>query len=265
MSLSRIFCFLVLFCFQTTLFSQSPYTIDWKTEPIYLGLGIGTLGLGAYLHAKTPLFTTDELITFDRADVNAFDRPATYNNSLKAHELSNVLWYGSQIAPVLLLTGKAIRSDFGKIALLYGEMAFINGGLTALAKSTFKRPRPYVFNENVDEGLKMSGSARAAFISGHTSITAANTFFIAKVFSDYYPDSKWKPYIWSAAVIIPAVTGYLRVEAGKHYPTDVIAGYAVGASVGFLVPHLHKRKDHKKLEGLSFYPSMNGALFRLQF
>ena len=75
----------------------------------------------------------------------------------------------------------------------------------------------------------------------HTSLSAAGSFFAARVFSDYYPDSKWKPVVWGAAVAIPAVTGYLRVRGGRHFPTDVIAGYAVGALAGWGVPALHKR------------------------
>jgi len=58
----------------------------------------------------------------------------------------------------------------------------------------------------------------------------------------FCPDSKWKPVVWGAAITIPAVMGYFRVAAGKHFPTDVMAGYLVGGAVGFLVPHLHRKK-----------------------
>ena len=40
--------------------------------------------------------------------------------------------------------------------------------------------------------------------------------------------------------MLPAVTGYLRFKAGKHFPTDIIVGYGVGATIGYLVPELHK-------------------------
>ena len=93
-------------------------------------------------------------------------------------------------------------------------------------------------------------------------MTAANTFFAAKVFSDYYPDSKWKPVVWTAAATIPAITGYLRVKGGRHFTTDVITGYAVGAAVGYLVPHFHKKK---KAKGLSFYGGVNSVLVKYQF
>ena len=108
----------------------------------------------------------------------------------------------------------------------------------------------------------MSKSARFAFFSGHTSVTASNFFFTAKVFSDYFPDSKLKPYIWSVAAIAPAITAYLIVKAGRHYKTDVITGYAVGAAIGFLVPHLHRKKSSKKWTVL---PTGNGAVCLWKF
>ena len=37
-----------------------------------------------------------------------------------------------------------------------------------------------------------------------------------------------------------ATTGYLRYAAGRHYPTDILAGAAMGAFVGYIVPSLHE-------------------------
>ena len=66
---------------------------------------------------------------------------------------------------------------------------------------------------------------------------------MAKVVSDYHPNMKkgLKAIMWSGAVMIPATTAYLRVTAGRHFPTDVVAGFATGALVGFIIPHLHKK------------------------
>ena len=68
---------------------------------------------------------------------------------------------------------------------------------------------------------------------------------MAKVVSDYHPNMKkgLKAVMWSGAVLIPATTAYLRVLAGRHFPTDVMAGFATGAFVGFIIPHLHKKKE----------------------
>lgn len=244
-------------------YGQSPYQLDWKKELYYLGAGAGTLGLGAYLEKQTPIFDFGKLETFNASSINGFDRGAIHNYSISAHEASNWLWYGSFALPTLFLADKKTRDDFGIIATLWGETMLLNAGITTLSKYSFRRPRPYVFNPEVPIENKMTTSAQASFISGHTSMTAANTFFAAKVFTDYYPDSKWKPVVWTAAAVIPALTGYFRVKAGKHYPTDVIAGYAVGAAIGYFVPHFHKRKKNEK--GLSVYGGTSGVLLRYKF
>jgi len=95
---------------------------------------------------------------------------------------------------------------------------------------------------------KLDRDANRSFFSGHASHTAAFSFFMAKVIHDYHKNAKRKVkrIIWISAATIPMFTSYLRVKAGKHFPTDVITGYIVGASVGFLIPHLHKKKATEK-------------------
>jgi membrane-associated phospholipid phosphatase len=85
----------------------------------------------------------------------------------------------------------------------------------------------------------MESDARKSFFSGHSSMTACNTFFAAKIWSDMHPNSKLKPWVWTAAAAVPAYAALQRVQAGKHYPSDVIVGLAVGAAMGYLIPQIH--------------------------
>ena len=96
------------------------------------------------------------------------------------------------------------------------------------------------------------------------ALVAGTSFLTARLYSDFHPDSKWKPAVWAAAATIPAVTAYLRVQGGKHYPTDVAAGYAVGALTGYFIPKLHKSKK-LKVKGVSFYGGPNSALVQWRF
>jgi membrane-associated phospholipid phosphatase len=54
------------------------------------------------------------------------------------------------------------------------------------------------------------------------------------------------PYVWATAAAFPLVTGILRLTAGKHYPSDVLVGYLVGAATGILVPFAHQRMQHRR-------------------
>ncbi len=235
----RFFLFLLLFSFGT-LPAQSPYHLDLKNELIYAGSGGVLTGLGYYLKSTSSGFTLEELRAFEKEDINGFDRFATRFNSATADKASDYFAEGSFLLPGLLLLGRRSRRDFGTVAVLYTEAFLWTTGLTQLCKSTFRRPRPYVFDDDQPEDGKLTSNARASFLSGHTSNTALNTFFVARLFSDYYPDSPWKPVVWIGAAAIPAMTGYLRIRGGQHYPTDVLAGYALGAVIGVMVPKLHR-------------------------
>lgn len=247
----------------TQIQAQSPYEFNWKKETGYLAVGGISSGLGIYLRSQTTVLTISEIERLNGTSINSFDRIATDKYSASARNASDVFWAGSHVLPLLFLANKKSRKDFSTIAALYGETFLINGGITSLTKYTIRRSRPFVYNDIVPIEKKLEKNARTAFFSGHTSFTAANTFFIAKVFSDYYPDSNWKPLIWGLAATIPAATGYFRVAGGKHFPTDVITGYVVGAAVGFLVPHWHRKKA--KDNGLTFYGGINGAMLQYDF
>ncbi len=241
--------------------AQSPYQLDWKKDGGLVALAGITTGLGLHLRSNLTELVPADLEVLHANQVNNFDRFATKYYSPKADKASDLFWVGTHVFPFLFLTNKKSRKDFSTIAALYGETFFITTGITLLIKTTAKRNRPFVYNPDAPLSKKTAKNAKTAFLSGHTSISAANSFFAAKIFADYYPESKWKPAVWTTAAIIPAITGYLRVRAGKHFPTDTIAGYALGATMGVLIPHLHK----KKRENISFYGSPRGMLVQVRF
>ncbi len=225
------------------IWCQSPYEYKLNEEVAYYGVGLSTIAAGRYLTTSSAFFTTDELESLNPDDVNRLDRIAVNQFSIASGHASDVLLYSSFLGPHLFLVSKKPRSHYGDIMTLYGEAILLNTGITMMTKSLFRRPRPYAFSEALTDEYKLSRAAKTSFISGHTSTVAVNSFFAAKVFSDFYPESKWKPVVWITAVALPAATGILRVTAGRHYPTDVIAGYAVGATIGILIPHFHKNKS----------------------
>ncbi len=256
------FVFIIAILLQINLPAQSPYRLSWSKDLAFTGAGMATLGTAEYLRKRITLFTPDELERLDRIYVNNLDRRATHLLFEPADRVSDVFMSTAQLMPVIFLAGKKTRRHFGQIAVMYGETMLINGSLTMVTKYAVHRPRPYVFNGEASLSSIQSVNAQASFVSGHVSSTAASTFFMAKVYCDFYPDSAWKPVVWTAAAFVPAVTGYLRVRAGKHYPTDVIGGYALGAAVGFLVPHLHRNRGHRNIS-LSAAP--NGFYFSMDF
>lgn len=229
--------------------NENPYDITFKREWPYLlsSTALATVGYIMVNNPTTP-YTQMELDHLDRNDINSFDRGATYNNNSTAKTASDILVVSSLIImPSVFLFNHHTRSDIGSLLVLTYEVVSFNYGVTNIVKGAVDRTRPYAYNPDLSYEERTDAASRHSFYSGHTSVTASLSFLFAKVMTDYHPHMKpgYKVGIWSVAAILPATTGYLRIQAGKHYPTDVITGYAAGALTGWLIPHLHKNKKQK--------------------
>lgn len=234
----------VIFYFSYT-FSQttqdSPFELKTGKEATIIGAG-AAISVAAFVIMSNTSSLTDEEINFLKPEnVSSFDRIAI--GTLSDDNLGDALLYSSYLLPLTFLTYDESREDFGTLALMYGEVILLNAGLNGIVKSLALRSRPYVYDQNSPIEKKYEADARFSFYSGHTSMTASNSFYTAKVFSEYLTSSTTKTLIWVAAAVIPAVTGFSRVNTHNHFPTDVIVGYIVGAAIGYLIPELHKYEN----------------------
>jgi len=125
-----------------------------------------------------------------------------------------------------------------------------------MVKNLVNRDRPLTYNSNVPLEERMNAMSRESFFSGYSSHSAAASIFFAKVINDYHSDLKngVKVGLWSTMLTIPAVTAYLSVKAGRHFPSDAIVGYLVGGAIGYFVPHLHKIQSKKSTGKVSLTP-----------
>jgi membrane-associated phospholipid phosphatase len=91
----------------------------------------------------------------------------------------------------------------------------LNQGL----KLIFVKPRPQLWTPLVVEHSY-------SFPSGHALGSLVLYGFLAVLLADRYPRYRWG--IYSGASLIISAIGLSRLFLGVHYPTDIIAGYAVG-------------------------------------
>ncbi|MEX0811818.1 MAG: phosphatase PAP2 family protein [Chitinophagales bacterium] len=237
---SFLLALLILFFSFQSLQAQGPYKYRLSTEITIPAVGLGTALTGFFLAKNKETLTEAQIRQLNKSDIWGIDRHATRNWSTGSALASDVLMIASYAAPLTLLADNNMRRDGWKLTAIYAETAMLSAGLTFLTKELVKRNRPFTYNSDAPLHKKQKKDARSSFFSGHTSSTASNAFFMAKVYADYYPNSKWKPLVWSSAAAVPLATGVLRYTAGKHFLTDIITGYLVGAAVGVLVPHLHR-------------------------
>lgn len=246
--LPLVFYLLFFSIFPTTSHGQSVYDLSWKKEvPLLAGGFIGSAASLA-LRARHQPLSEAEIGRLNKSDVNAFDRSAIQYHGKGARKASDVLLTLSYAFPATTLFLPKNSKGIETIAVMLAETLLLNETLTGITKTWVQRPRPYTYNEEVSDLEKMDKNSNLSFFSGHTSYTAALSFFTAKVISDYSDNHTLEIIAWTGAALVPAVTGYMRYRAGMHFPTDIITGYIVGASLGYLIPELHKVKAQEKIE-----------------
>ena len=242
----------------TTARSNSPYTTSFKADGAIIVAGLGLSVLGFRLIQNKDALTVAQVNALSKSDVNGFDRFSAGYFSSKADDDSYIPFYGSFAMPVVALLNKNIGKKAGQVMVLYLETMAVTGALFTLSAGAIVRHRPLVYAPSTAPmGKRQSKNSQRSFFAGHTAATAAATFFTAKVFSDFNPDSKLKPYVWAAAAIVPASVGYMRLKAGQHFLSDNLIGYGIGAAAGILIPQWHKKKNGVN-ENLSITPLMDG-------
>jgi membrane-associated phospholipid phosphatase len=178
------------------------------------------------------------------------DRNAIFQNSSSANQISDITLVAAITAPIALgLIDGRCKTEGWAIAGMGLEGFFIQNGINKLVKMISRRPRPYVYNQDVETfnpfapapAYTYTQNDMESFFSGHASCSAYFTFFAAKVFSDLHPDSAMRPFVWGMAGAISGTTGLLRYKAGKHFFTDIAAGLVFGGALGILIPEMHKR------------------------
>ena len=111
-----------------------------------------------------------------------------------------------------------------KRAAVYVGIASVGAILLATAlKQSFDRPRP----DLVPHGSMVYTSS---FPSGHSTMAAAVYLTLGMVASRFVPRRRLKVLLIGVAMLVTAAVGVSRVYLGVHWPSDVLGGWAVGAS-----------------------------------
>lgn len=223
---------------------QPVFKLNVQKDAVILSAGLLTNSIGILSSRLTEPLSGDEISNLDAASLNSFDRRLMSGWSSSYNTLSNFTLYSCLAAPTLFLASRKVRpNQYVVIGIMGLESALLASGLTLSAKGIVRRTRPYAYDDMISVDQKMIRDTRFSFFSGHTSMAACATFFTAQTLSSYHLSKGEKILLWSAAAGLPAVVGYSRVKAGKHFATDALVGYGVGALAGILVPYSHKTKQ----------------------
>jgi membrane-associated phospholipid phosphatase len=224
-------------------FAGDRYELDTGGD-LALGASTALAGLWVWQRAErvAPL-SAAELADLRAADLPAFDRMATRQWSPGAMHLSDGLRLGLTLAPLALLLDTGPRLSGGELLVMYLQTMGVTEVLTGAVKLGVGRVRPLAYNPDprIPDDLRQSRYARRSFPSGHTSAAFAGAVFTGEVYARLHPDRQSRHWVRGGGLALAALTGYARVRAGHHFPSDVLAGAALGALVGWVVPWAHER------------------------
>jgi len=252
--------------------AQKVYSINLKAEGGGSLLFIGVSAVGFKKLDRVAAFDKEDVVNLDPNSVNAFDRsviflnPANYD---RAQKRSDLFLNISILSPLLLAADKTIRKDWLDLVTLYVVTHAVDNAIYFASAFSVRRARPFTYNPDVPLETKIGVAKSNSFYSGHVSFSSTSTFFLAKVFTDYHHIKGWKRIaIFTAASVSPALVAYNRMEAGKHFKTDVMLGFAVGAASGILIPQLHRQLKKSTVIGMHPYYSpfgQSGLVFNYKF
>lgn len=145
---------------------------------------------------------------------------------------------------VLTLIGLAAA---GYLALLRQPMSVlllalsVLGGtaLSAGLKLVFDRPRP-------DLVAHLAEIHTASFPSGHAMLSAVVYLTLAGLLARVQVRRDLRRFVLAVGIALAALVGASRVYLGVHWPTDVIAGWCLGAAWALLCRALVDRFDRPR-------------------
>lgn len=131
----------------------------------------------------------------------------------------------------LFLIGRRRTGWFLTASVIGGTL--LSSGL----KSLYDRPRP-----------DLTGVARVfttSFPSGHATVSAVVYLTLGALLAEMVESRGQKILYLGSAVLLTVMVGLSRVYLGVHYPTDVLAGWSIGAGWALacaMLAHLYRQR-----------------------
>ncbi|UJW86220.1 phosphatase PAP2 family protein [Devosia sp. SL43] len=127
---------------------------------------------------------------------------------------------------VLAVCSYLLLAKMREAALLV--LVSVIGGtiLSTLLKMSYNRPRPDL--------TTMSHQFTASFPSGHAMLSAVTFLTLGALMARFAPTRPLQILSISAALFLTVIVGVSRLYMGVHYPSDVLAGWSLGAAWALL-------------------------------
>jgi undecaprenyl-diphosphatase len=175
-----------------------------------------------------------ETHALDTAILLSMREPNDHSNPIGSEKIEEMGRDLTALGGFTILTGLTLSSIgialFMRKPRIAGIIAIaITGGmfLTSWMKRGFDRPRP----DLVPHGVIVTN---ASFPSGHAMMAAIVYLTLGVLLARTQPSKAFRIYLIALSVFITILVGISRVYLGVHWPTDVLAGWTLGAAWALL-------------------------------
>jgi undecaprenyl-diphosphatase len=193
-------------------------------------IALGIIALGVLVFA----FIADETFEgeargFDESILLALREPGDASNPIGPiwfeHAVADITALGGYVILSLIVVGVAIYLLVsGRRANALLMIGAVGSGtvLSETLKLGFARPRP-------DLVAHLAEVQSASFPSGHAMISAIAYLTLGVLLTRTHKQRRTKFLIMTYAILLTLMIGLSRIYLGVHWPTDVLAGWALGA------------------------------------
>ena len=196
---------------------------------LILGLLLGAAGLWGFIELAGDVIEGDtELL--DQRLLMLFRHPDDLSDPLGPpwleEAMRDITALGSTVVLAMLtLAAAAFLALAGRWRTALFLLLAIGGGviLSFAIKHGFERPRP----DLVSHGAR---TFTPSFPSAHSVMSAVAYLTIGALLARVQPRRRLKVYIAALALLLTVAVGISRIYLGVHWPSDVLAGWALGGS-----------------------------------
>lgn len=136
---------------------------------------------------------------------------------------------GVAVLTLVTLFAAGFLVSVRKPALALFVLASVGGGalVSSILKSFFLRPRPQLVEHLVQVNS-------ASFPSGHAMNSAVVYLTLGALLARSMSNWRARVYLLLVSMVLVVLIGFTRIFVGVHWPTDVLAGWSVGAAWAIL-------------------------------
>lgn len=198
-----------------------------------LGLTLVLIGCWSFIELAEEVMEGDTR-TFDTMLLLAMRNPTDPSDPIGPKWIEELMrdftalgGYGVLTVWTAAVTGYLVLQRQARTGLLV--IIAVGGGilLNTSLKLGFERPRPDLVPHEV-------AVYTASFPSGHAMLSAIVYLTLGALLVRIQPKRRLKAYILAFTLLLILLVGVSRVYLGVHWPTDVLAGWAAGATWALL-------------------------------